>query len=352
MEFGPPVYFMVDGANMTRRSTQKRLCSRFTTCDPFSVANTLEAERKRPESSFISHSPAVWLDEFLRWLDPSLDSCCRVFKDDASVFCRPTDSEHLCQPCLAGHQPAWNITMSGLPEGREFNRYLAQWLNSPTDDGCPLGGKSTYQTALSIDGDTGAVLASHIRTYHTPLRDQSDYIYAYTAAHRIADDLSARTAARVVPYSPFYIFFEQYGHITGTAQEVLGLGLAAVLLITTVLLGSWRAGTIVTGVVGLAVLSIMGVMGVWGIRYDVTSLGPQLTLIFIFSLNAISLTNLVISLGIAVEFCSHIARGFMSSGGSIVADGPMGWKERDDRVFATLVDVGPSVGLLPSDIKN
>lgn len=61
------------------------------------------------------------------------------------------------------------------------------------------------------------------------------------------------------------------------------------------------------------------------------------------SLNAISLVNLVISLGIAVEFCSHIARGYMSSASTLAADGPSGQKERDERVFATLVDVGPSV---------
>lgn len=33
----------------------------------------------------------------------------------------------------------------------------------------------------------------------------------------------------------------------------------------------------------------------------------------------------------------------MSSGGTIASDGLTGQKERDDRVFATLVDVGPSV---------
>lgn len=266
LEFGPPVYFVVDGINAADRSAQQSLCSRFTTCDALSVGNTLEAERKRPESSFISQPPAIWVDEFFRWLDPAIDSCCRVRKRDPSVFCRPSDSERLCQPCLADHEPPWNITMRGLPEGEEFNKYLSQWLDAPTDDECPLGGKTAYRPALSINEDTGAVLASHFRTYHTPLRNQDDFINAYSAAHRIADDLSARTGSHVFPYSQFYVFFEQYAHIVGTTQEILGLGLAAALLITSLLLGSWRAGTIVTAVVGLTVLSIMGVMGIWGIR--------------------------------------------------------------------------------------
>lgn len=156
--------------------------------------------------------------------------------------------------------------MAGLPTGEEFNRYLQHWLDTPTDDECPLGGKTAYRDALSIDQDSGSVVASHFRTYHTPLRNQADFIHAYEAAHRISDDLTKQTSQRVFPYSPFYVFFEQYAHIVGTTQEILGLGLAASLLMTSLFLGSWRAGTIVTAVVGLTVLSIMGVMSVWGIR--------------------------------------------------------------------------------------
>jgi len=79
-------------------------------------------------------------------------------------------------------------------------------------------------------------------------------------------------------------------------------------------------------VVALTVVSVMGVMGIWGI-----------------SLNAISLVNLVISLGIAVEFCSHVARAFMGAGAGLPVDHPAGQKERDERMWTALVDVGPSV---------
>ena len=52
-----------------------------------------------------------------------------------------------------------------------------------------------------------------------------------------------------------------------------------------------------TSVIGLAVVSVMGVMGAWGI-----------------DLNVVSLVNFLISLGIAVEFCAHVARAFMNVG--------------------------------------
>lgn len=156
--------------------------------------------------------------------------------------------------------------MDGFPEGESFNRYLSQWLEAPTDDSCPLGGKQAYKPALSLDADTGEVVASHFRTYHSPLRDQADFIHSFHAAHRIADDITEHTGQAIFPYSKFYIFFEQYAYIVGTTQEILGLGLAVVLVMSSLLLGSWRTGTIVTAVVGLTVMDIIGVMSAWGIR--------------------------------------------------------------------------------------
>jgi len=189
-----------------------------------------------------------------------------------------------------------------------------------------LAGKASYGTALSLDEEGAKVVASHFRTMHSPLRTQEDFINSFAAAHRIADEISDEIGSRVFPYSLHYVFFDQYAHIVAIAQEILGLGLAAVLIITALLLGSWRTGTIVTGVVALTVVNVMGVMAIWGIN-----------------LNAISLVNLVISLGIAVEFCAHVARAFMSAGSSLRVDHPAGQKERDERILAALVEVGPSV---------
>ncbi|TFY81813.1 hypothetical protein EWM64_g2201 [Hericium alpestre] len=326
LDIGPPVYFVAHGVDVTHRAGQQSLCGRFTTCHDLSVANVLEAERKRPEVSYISQPSASWIDDFLNWLNPTIDSCCRVRKRDPSTFCSARDSPRLCQPCFAGRDPAWNITMNGFPEGDEFMRYLRQWLNSPTTEDCPLAGQASFGEALSISQDGNKVLASNFRTFTDPLKTQADFINAFEASHRIADDLSRETGATVFPYSLFFVFFDQYAHILSMTQEVLGLGLAAILVVTALLLGSWRTGTIVTAVVALTVVNVIGVMGIWGI-----------------SLNAISLVNLVISLGIAVEFCAHVARAFMSSGSGLPIDHPGGQKERDERMFTALVDVGPSV---------
>ena len=326
LEVGPPVYFVARDVEFTQRAAQQALCGRFTTCQPLSVANTLEAERQRRASSFISQPTASWIDDFLKWLDPGQSRCCRVRRRDPSVFCSSRESDRVCKPCLEGHDPPYNITMEGLPEGEEFMMYLKKWLEYPTDESCPLGGAATYKTALSLSSAGDAVIASHFRTSHTPLKSQEDFINSFAAAHRIADEISKETGTDVFPYSLHYVFFDQYAHIVSITQQILGLGLAAVLIVTALLLGSWRTGTIVTFTVGMTVVTVMGVMGIWGI-----------------SLNAISLVNLVISLGIAVEFCAHVARAFMSAGSGLPNDHRAGQKERDERMLTALVDVGPSV---------
>ncbi|KAK7060325.1 niemann-Pick type C-related protein 1 [Paramarasmius palmivorus] len=328
LEVGPPVYFIARNLDTTHRAGQQALCGRFTTCQEYSLANILEVERARSESSFISEPAASWIDDFFAWLKPEADSCCRVRKNDPEVFCTPRDRERLCQPCFKDREPAWNITMRGLPEGEEFMRYLKQWLESPTTEDCPVAGKASYGTALSISPEGDEVVASHFRSFHSPLKTQDDFINSFEAAHRVAQEISEHTGTDVFPYSLHYVFFDQYAHIIAMTQEVLGLGLAAVLLVTAILLGSWRTGMIVTGVVGLTVVSVMGVMALWGIM-----------------LNAISLVNLVISLGIAVEFCAHVARAFMNAGSGVTLEPghPAGQKERDERMWTALVDVGPSV---------
>jgi Niemann-Pick C1 protein len=52
------------------------------------------------------------------------------------------------------------------------------------------------------------------------------------------------------------------------------------------------------------------------------------------SLNAISLVNLVICVGIGVEFCVHIARAFIVGGEGV---------DREERAYRSIVDVGSSV---------
>ncbi|ORY61306.1 niemann-pick C1 protein [Pseudomassariella vexata] len=311
LDTGPPVYFVTKHLNATRRSHQQEICSRFTSCEQLSLTNQLEQERKRPEVSYIVSPTASWIDDFFLWLNPDLGDACCMEKGQA---------------CFAGRDPPWNITLSGMPEGDEFVHYLQRFLKSPTDEDCPLGGQASYGQAVVVDDEKNTVPASNFRTMHSPLRSQDDFIKAYAAARRIADDVHARTGVEVFPYSVFYIFFDQYASIVNLTATLLGSAIAIIFVVSAVLLGSVATALVVTVTVTMTVTDIIGAMAVFNV-----------------SLNAVSLVNLIICVGIAVEFCAHIARAFMFPSASVMERAKNRFRGRDARAWTSLVNVGGSV---------
>ncbi|KAL8831879.1 MAG: hypothetical protein Q9170_005106 [Blastenia crenularia] len=312
---GPPVYFVVRDLDVSQRTHQQELCDRFSTCHSFSLTNVLEQESKRSSISYITGSTASWIDDYFTWLNPTNENCC---------------VEH-GKPCFADRSPPWSATLKGMPEDGEFLHYLTKWLAAPTGEECPFGGAAPYSTALVVHPNAthNPIPASHFRTAHTPLRSQSDFIQAYASARRIADEVSAAQGIDVFPYSKFYIFFDQYASIVRVAGTLLGSAIAIIFFLTSLLLGSLATGLVVTITVTMILVAIIGTMALANV-----------------SLNAISLVNLVISVGIAVEFCAHIARAFQFPSASVLARAPQGWRlqrGRDARAWASLVNVGASV---------
>ena len=307
---GPPVYFVVRDLNVTARRGQQDVCGRYSTCHPFSVTNVLEQEAKRSKVSYITGSTASWIDDFFTWLNPTNEGCCR---EDGKV-------------CFEDRNPPWNITLYGMPEGEEFIHYIAKWIASPTNEKCPFGGQAPYSDALRIDKSNKDVSASHFRTSHTPLRSQADFINAYASARRIAQSIGDSQDISIFPYSKFYIFFDQYASIQKLTGTLLGSAIAIIFLISSVLLGSIATGALVTTTVGMIVVDVIGTMALAGV-----------------SLNAVSLVNLVICVGIGVEFCAHIARAFMFPSRGVMEKAKTQFRGRDVRAWTALVNVGGSV---------
>lgn len=308
---GPPVYFVTRELNVTQRVHQQEICARFTTCQQMSLTNVLEGERKRPAVSYIASPTASWIDDFFLWLNPDLGESCCVERG---------------KTCFAGRDPAWNITLAGMPEGDEFVHYLQKFLRSPTDEDCPLGGQASYGGAVVVDAERKTIPASHFRTSHSPLRSQDDFINAYASARRIAADVHASTGIEVFPYSVFYIFFDQYASIVGLSAALLGSAIGIIFVVSALLLGSVLTAFVVSVTVVMTVVDIIGSMAVAGV-----------------SLNAVSLVNLVICVGIAVEFCAHIARAFMFPSTTVMERAKGCFRGRDARAWTALVNVGGSV---------
>ena len=86
----------------------------------------------------------IGFDYFFQWLNPEYENCC-ITVSGAS--------------CLK--EGEWNITLSGMPEGQDFIKYAKDWIKSPTDEDCPVGGKAAFSDAVVIDSNHTTIPASH-----------------------------------------------------------------------------------------------------------------------------------------------------------------------------------------------
>jgi hypothetical protein len=89
------------------------------------------------------------------------------------------------------------------------------------------------------------------------------------------------------PFSPFYVFYEQYQGIVKACIIQILLSLASIFCVTTVLLGMdpWSAFIIVT-VIGLILMNLIGLMYWWSIDFNAISV---VNLVMVISLNNFTL---------------------------------------------------------------
>lgn len=230
------------------------------------------------------------------------------------------------------------------PDPEVFYQYLPMFLKDNPDLYCPKAGHAAYGQSVKIRYDESGnpmIGASVFMTYHTVMRNSQQFYEALRAARAIADNItrtlnlvekdgklipSGEMKYKVFPYSVFYVFYEQYLTIWEDTVRMLGISVVAVFFITLIMMGfDFSSSLIIMVMVVLIITNMGGLMYLWDI-----------------SLNAISLVNLIVAIGISVEFCSHTTRAFAVS-------------EADTRIIRAkkaLVRMGPSVlsGITLSDM--
>ncbi|XP_062099185.1 uncharacterized protein LOC133805100 [Humulus lupulus] len=308
LRIGPPLYFVVKNYNYSSESRHtNKLCS-ISKCDSDSLLNEIAKASSTPEASYIAKPAASWLDDFLVWISPEAFGCCRKFTN--STYCPPDDQPPCCSSnggvCSLGgvckdcttcfrHSDLQN----DRPSTTQFKDKLPWFLDALPSAACAKGGHGAYTTSVELkDYDSGIIQASSFRTYHTPLNKQSDYVNSLRAARDFSSRLSDSLKIEIFPYSVFYMFFEQYLDIWKTALINLSIAIAAVFIVCLVITCSFWSSAIILLVLVMIVVDLMGVMAILGIQ-----------------LNAISVVNLIMSVGIAVEFCVHMTHAFSVNSG-------------------------------------
>lgn len=325
LKVGPPLYFVVKDYNYSPESRHtNQLCS-ISNCDANSLLNEISRASLMAESSYIAKPAASWLDDFLVWLSPEAFGCCRTFRNGS--YCPPDDQPPCCDPdegsCGLGgvcNDCTTCFRHSDLnndrPSTAQFRETLPWFLNALPSADCAKGGHGAYTNSLDLNGfKSGIIRASEFRTYHTPVNKQSDYVNALRAAREFSARVSDSLKMDIFPYSVFYIFFEQYLDIWNTALVNISIALGAVFIVCLFITSSLCTSGIILLVLAMIIVDIMGVMAVLGIQ-----------------LNAVSVVNLIMSIGIAVEFCVHIIHAFSVSFG-----------DKNERVRLALETMGASV---------
>ncbi|GFR76672.1 niemann-Pick C1 protein, partial [Elysia marginata] len=292
LSVGAPVYFVVeDGYDYSTYNSQNKICG-VAGCDVDSLVEQAHTAALT-NNSYIAEPVSSWLDDFFVW--STSPKCCRSY-NNTGEFCPSIEKDPSCVPCRL------HDIQKGRPVGDSFNKYAPWFLKDNPNINCAKGGHAAYGPGVELVNTTQKgerVGATYFMTYHTILKDSHDFIEALKSARRISDDMthslsSTGQSKKVFPYSVFYVFYEQYLTIVENAFLNIAYCLAAILFITFVLLGfDLYSAVIVVLTIIMIIVDITGMMYLWGIQ-----------------MNALSLVNLIMAIGISVEFCSHIIRAF------------------------------------------
>lgn len=289
---GPPVYFVVtEGLDLRNTSVQNALCSGLH-CNIDSITNQIYVASKMPKKTYIRKPSSSWIDDYFDFM--STPGCCMI--DDNNEICV---TSYNCKPC--------NVTLKtdiGRPSAEDFQKYLPNFLTRNPDMSCAKAGHAAYGKALKYSTNkTMNIGPFHFMAYHSLLKTSQDYYSALKAARELANNMTIMlrtktdTDVNVFPYSVFYIFYEQYLNIWKDTAKNVTMSLATIFLVTFVLMyGNFKAAFIILFTVTMIIVDLTAMLFILGIQ-----------------LNAASLLNIVMAVGIAVEFCYHIVYYFTKS---------------------------------------
>ncbi|UJR21943.1 hypothetical protein I4U23_025012 [Adineta vaga] len=293
---GPPVYFIIKpGINYGHSNASNMICSS-AGCSSQSIANQLGIASLYPAETRLAQIGTTWLDDYYDWLrHRGSTPCCRLH-DETNEFCSTKSSPHAkCHVCTDG------TTREDLTEN-EFKEFLPFFLKDNPNLKCAKGGHAAHGSSVKLFESNRSVETSLIMGYHSLLINSNDFIDAMQQAYSLTDNITKALKKEgydieVFPYSIFYVFYEQYLTIWHDSFMNLAISATAIFIVTFILLGlDIISAFIITLTITMITCDMLGMMYLWNIE-----------------LNAVSLVNLVMSVGISLEFCAHICRDFVLS---------------------------------------
>ncbi|KAL7677218.1 hypothetical protein ACOME3_003458 [Neoechinorhynchus agilis] len=295
---GPPAYIVIqDGYNYDNLFARSALCGS-SECSNRSLVSELRDLQTTDGGRYIQTFYPFWIDNYRLWVTDR--QCCRM---------------------LFRHRPCWT-------SGNGFTKRVSQYAEFSATKTCKIEGRGLHKPALEIVDKK--VRASYLMvTTHLPKTDD-DYIYSLKLTRKFSDRMSKRLVDAghiqrsdknginpVFVYSNYYIFYEQYLYLERITMIVIGCSIWGISIATFLLLGmDLNSSIIVLLILLMTMIDLFGTMYLTGVQ-----------------LNAVSVVNLVIAVGISVEFYVHIIRDYAITG----------VKNKTKRITRVLSNIGSSI---------
>jgi len=193
----------------------------------------------------------------------------------------------------------------------EFNMRLTQFLFSPSGSKHRL--LLNFNESLVCGDPASKMELATISFTHHLMEGPKQQI---PAMNRVKDILTnANFSSKVFPMCKGYASWETDEVISEELYRNICLAILCVFITTWILLFNLWASLLVLGCVVLTLVNVGGFIHFWGLTID-----------------TVSCTNIIISIGLCVDYSAHVAHAFMSSTGT-----------RAERVNKALAEIGPAV---------
>uniref|UniRef100_M4BQN4 SSD domain-containing protein n=1 Tax=Hyaloperonospora arabidopsidis (strain Emoy2) TaxID=559515 RepID=M4BQN4_HYAAE len=327
LETGLPVYFIVEAGygrnpdkwSLNDQSVETMFCKSKDICGTYSVPNIMNALANHGNKTITHISPGTtysWMDDFWGFVNPDSE-CCRVDSKGAYVPIETGNDTYTTLRSADATCLATSVSIPPVPEA-QYMSLFSMFATASAGTSCSYGGGSIYRGQFSIDdepiptvklstpavklnssGYGDEITAWSYMVIGTSNPTQQHYIDSYKQNLAAANWISEKTGVDVWVYSLTYVYFEQYLTVIDDAFRLIGLALAAIFLITALYLGNLFYSLVISLLATNLVVLVLGLMQPLDIK-----------------LNGLSIVNLIIAAGIAVEFCGHYVRFFAKAKGT------------------------------------
>ena len=325
--FGPQTWWNdnvieeLDDADILRR-----MCSSIPGCGKKSEESLAESARYW-SSPLFAQTSEMWINDYLAWLHPVNEFCCRVRLDNSTQLCSEDDLPYECRPCMQDHEPPYTWDLKGLPKGEEAGRYLEAFRRFIPTYECPYGlsglGLKRYLDPFSAHNS--------FTTTMVPLRTHNDRQHALYALNYLKQVMAKQQSihnsrflpsTNTLPLMPL----AQEEHIRAWLTFILCITAITMALILGIVLGSIRLAALVFATTACTSITLVGAMGWVGIP-----------------LNVITLVCLGVCTATAAGAATQVVRAYIYAPPEYVSHLSPPRKERAARVAYALGHGGPVV---------